>query len=64
MIQSILRGLGVQHRLEEALSLFHLVGDSKLNSYPFVYTNLIEGAILCGKITVAMDLFSAIVLKV
>nr|GEU49376.1 hypothetical protein [Tanacetum cinerariifolium] len=61
--RSILMTLCVQDRLEDALSFFHSVGDSKLNSDTLVYTNLIEGAIRCGNINAARELFSAISVK-
>ncbi|KAJ9557025.1 hypothetical protein OSB04_011639 [Centaurea solstitialis] len=53
----ILEGLCNNHQIDEALSLFRLMGDSKLNSNIYVYTILMDGACKCGKLEVAGDLF-------
>ncbi|PWA79508.1 tetratricopeptide repeat (TPR)-like superfamily protein [Artemisia annua] len=61
--QYILVNLFMQNQAELALSLFLLVGDSKLNSDISVYNHLIGGAIDCGKLDIAMDLFSDLRVK-
>nr|GEZ40684.1 putative pentatricopeptide repeat-containing protein At1g12700, mitochondrial [Tanacetum cinerariifolium] len=53
----ILEGLCTNHQIEEALSLFHLMGDSKLISDVVVYSILIDGASKCGKFDIAKGLF-------
>ncbi|KAJ0851071.1 putative tetratricopeptide-like helical domain superfamily [Helianthus annuus] len=59
----ILDGLCNNHQVEEAFSLFHMVGDSKLNSHIVVYNILIEGASKCGKLDITKALFRDITLK-
>ncbi|KAM0029468.1 putative tetratricopeptide-like helical domain superfamily [Helianthus debilis subsp. tardiflorus] len=59
----ILDGLCNNHQVEEALSLFHLVGESKLNYNIVVYNILIEGASKCGKLDTAKTLFHDLTLK-
>ncbi|KAJ0887830.1 putative tetratricopeptide-like helical domain superfamily [Helianthus annuus] len=59
----ILDGLCNNHQVEDVLSLFHLVGDSKLNSDIQVYNILIDGMSKCGKLDIARDLFQDLTLK-
>ncbi|KAF5778442.1 putative tetratricopeptide-like helical domain superfamily [Helianthus annuus] len=60
----VLDGLCNNHLVEDALSLFHLVGNnSKLNSNIVVYTILIDGAGKNGKVDVARILFQGLIDK-
>ncbi|KAD6453356.1 hypothetical protein E3N88_08061 [Mikania micrantha] len=59
----ILEGLCNNQQVEEALSLFHLLGDSKLNSDIAVYTILIDGLCKCGNLDTARYLFHNLSVK-
>ncbi|GJV67180.1 pentatricopeptide repeat-containing protein [Tanacetum coccineum] len=57
----ILHDLLRKHQLKEALSLFHLLGDAtKLNSDMSVLDVLLDGAINCGKLDFARELFEGL----
>nr|GEV91871.1 tetratricopeptide-like helical domain-containing protein [Tanacetum cinerariifolium] len=57
MYRVTLEGLCNNNLIEDTLSLFHLMGDSKLNSCINVYNILIDGASNCGKFDIARVLF-------
>ncbi|KAF5774144.1 putative tetratricopeptide-like helical domain superfamily [Helianthus annuus] len=60
----VLDGLCNNHLVEDALSLFRLVGNSKLNSdIAVIYTILIDGAGKNGKVDVARILFQGLIDK-
>lgn len=53
----VLDGLCDNNKVDKALSLFHLMGDNKLNSEIPVYNVLIDGASKTGKLDTARTLF-------
>ncbi|GJW28305.1 pentatricopeptide repeat-containing protein [Tanacetum coccineum] len=60
----ILHDLFLHYRFEEAFSLFHLLGDnSKVNSHLYVVHDLMYGAIRCGKLDIASELFEGLSVK-
>ncbi|GKE80256.1 tetratricopeptide repeat-like superfamily protein, partial [Tanacetum coccineum] len=61
---NILHYLFLHDRFEEAFSLFHLLGDdSKVNSHLYVVHDLMYGAIRCGKLDIARELFEGLSVK-
>ncbi|KAL7608437.1 hypothetical protein Lser_V15G12882 [Lactuca serriola] len=59
----VLEGLCDKNKVDKALSLFHLMGDNRLNSEIPVYNILIDGASKSGKLDTARTLFKELIIK-
>nr|GEU56505.1 hypothetical protein [Tanacetum cinerariifolium] len=60
----ILHDLFLHYRFKEAFSMFHLLGDdSKVNSHLYIVHDLMYGAIRCGKLDIARELFEGLSVK-